>query len=84
MCSIVLGPASSPDFVTWATMNTGTLRFLAYLMSWPEHSLICVRLPATDSADCEYMVCIESIMMKHGLMLSHAAMMFSILVSGYM
>ena len=51
ICSIVFGPASSPDLVTCATMNTGTLRFFAYLISCPEHSLICVRLPATESAD---------------------------------
>ena len=64
-------------------MNTGTLPVFANLISRFEQARICVMLPATESASLVYMVCIESIMRKQGLISSQTASMFSILVSGY-
>ena len=56
MCSMVFGPAMSPDLFMWATMNTGTPSALPYCINRFEQALIWVMLPAILSRSWVYIV----------------------------
>mmetsp|Transcript_14035 Transcript_14035/g.30260 ORF Transcript_14035/g.30260 Transcript_14035/m.30260 type:complete len:230 (-) Transcript_14035:432-1121(-) len=67
MCSTVLGPATSPLFVTCPTSTIGTPVDLARRRNSPTHSRTWVIPPAAeDPAASQTMVCMESITTRDG------------------
>ena len=81
ICSSILGPARSPLFVTWATMNTGMPPVFPILISSFPQARTCETLPGDDSISEVYIVCMESIMRKAGFIRAHISLTLSILVS---
>ena len=70
MCSRILGPATSPCFVTCPTMNILILFVLLRKRSLFVASFICATLPDTDEISPLFIVCIESIITTLGFLLN--------------
>ncbi len=60
------GPATTPSFVTWPTINIDTCRLLASFIRTLVASLTCPGLPGACPASSLYIVCIESIITMPG------------------
>ena len=67
MCSSILGPATTPSFVTCPTINIEILSLFASCIRTDVDSLTWLTLPGADAVFSQYIVCIESIITTSGI-----------------
>ena len=70
MCSNIRGPAILPSLVTCPMITVGILRSLQKRRSRDVHSRTWLTLPGAASISPVYIVCIESITSKDGVIAS--------------